>query len=412
MLSKIKIERYKSLYDTEIDLEPLTVFIGANGSGKSNICEALLVLSNFLQNLLNNQQQSNIVSFLKLALNNLYTNKKQNVEQKIYGQLISKAVTTDLEPPNINIITKLWHQELNYLAFEINVIDDKISLDQTIPLSIKFDFTQQKFFIGEDLNISFNNLLQDNIEYKTKNFTSIPIKIKNYNQILKENLIKYTAIKALKKVKIYDFYPFELSLNSSDSDYGIERTGKGITYALVDILHKNRQQFDELEERFTQLIPNIKRISLPLGENRTFRLELIDKYSDKPIPTHDISDGTLRILAFLTALYEQETPSIICFEEPENGIHPWLLNKIMELLKIVSTEGITGKPVQVLITTHSPLLLNYVEPHQIRVVKLDTEGKTQVSPLPLDSPRFQKALEAYDGGLGEIWFTDIFGGNP
>ena len=84
----------------------------------------------------------------------------------------------------------------------------------------------------------------------------------------------------------------------------------------------------------------------------------------------------------------------------------------MELLKIVSTEGITGKPVQVLITTHSPVLLNYVEPHQVRAVELDDEGKTQVHALPIDSVRFQKALEAYDGSLGELWFTNIFGGNP
>jgi predicted ATPase len=141
-------------------------------------------------------------------------------------------------------------------------------------------------------------------------------------------------------------------------------------------------------------------------------LELIDKYSDHHIPASDISDGTMRILAFLTALYQENTPSIICFEELENGVHPWLLNKMMELLKIVSTEGITGKPVQVLITTHSPLLLNYVEPHQVRAVELDKEGKTQVHALPTDSVRFQKALEAYDGSLGELWFTNIFGGNP
>ena len=85
---------------------------------------------------------------------------------------------------------------------------------------------------------------------------------------------------------------------------------------------------------------------------------------------------------------------------------------MMELLKVVSTEGITGKPVQVLITTHSPTLLNYVEPYQVRAVELDNEGKTQVHKLPTDSVRFQKALEAYDGSLGELWFTNQFGGNP
>jgi predicted ATPase len=151
---------------------------------------------------------------------------------------------------------------------------------------------------------------------------------------------------------------------------------------------------------------------LPRASNQTFSLELIDKYSEHHIPASDISDGTLRILAFLTALYQENTPSIICFEEIENGVHPWLLHKMMELLKIVSTEGINGNPVQVLITTHSPVLLNYVEPHQVRAVELDNEGKTQVHALPTDSARFKKALEAYDGSLGELWFTDIFGGNP
>jgi predicted ATPase len=177
-------------------------------------------------------------------------------------------------------------------------------------------------------------------------------------------------------------------------------------------LLSNRKGFDELEQRLTQLVPNIKAISLPRGEYQTFLLELIDKYSEHPIPATDISDGTLRLLAFLTALYQKETPSIICFEELENGVHPWLLHKMMELLKIVSTEGINGKPVQVLITTHSPLLLNYVEPYQVRAVELNKEGKTQVHTLPLESKRFQKALEAYDGELGELWFTNVFGGNP
>lgn len=217
--------------------------------------------------------------------------------------------------------------------------------------------------------------------------------------------------KALKKVSIYDFTPINLS-NEDLLIGNMRRSGQGVAYALVDILHTNRTSFDELEERFTHLVPNIKRISLPRRESQRFELELIDRYSEHHIPASDISDGTLRILAFLTALYQEDTPSIICFEELENGVHPWLLHKMMELLKIVSTEGINGKPVQILITTHSPVLLDYVEPHQVRAVELDHEGKTQVHALPTDSIRFQKALEAYDGALSELWFTNVFGGNP
>jgi AAA15 family ATPase/GTPase len=54
MLTKLKVQHYKSLFDTEIDLEPVTVFIGPNGSGKSNICESLFVFSNCLQRLIYN----------------------------------------------------------------------------------------------------------------------------------------------------------------------------------------------------------------------------------------------------------------------------------------------------------------------------------------------------------------------
>ncbi len=52
MLSKLRVQHYKSLFDTQVDLEPLTVFIGPNGSGKSNLCEALAILSDFLQMLI------------------------------------------------------------------------------------------------------------------------------------------------------------------------------------------------------------------------------------------------------------------------------------------------------------------------------------------------------------------------
>jgi len=63
MLSKLRVQHYKSLFDTEVDLEPLTVFIGPNGSGKSNISEVLAVFSNFLQRLINSVDSTDILSF-------------------------------------------------------------------------------------------------------------------------------------------------------------------------------------------------------------------------------------------------------------------------------------------------------------------------------------------------------------
>ena len=376
MLAKLKVEHYKSLFDTEIDLEPLTVFIGPNGSGKSNICESLVVLSDFLQRLVDTTDIADnpilIKDFFSQSLNAVSKNQA-------------------------NIESKFWHGKLDYLSFIVSGFEtQERNLLEPTDLSMRFNYRQQTISI---------NILNDHKAQLGHGAWSL----RTY--LASNNYSNSPMSDALRKICIYDFAPFSLS-NESPSTGSMERTGEGIAYALADILFSNRKSFDELEERLRILVPNIQRIALLRGENQTFSLQLVDKYSEHPIPASDISDGTLRILAFLTALYQEDPPSIICFEEIENGVHPWLLHKMMELLKLVSTEGITGKPVQVLITTHSPVLLNYVEPHQVRAVELDNEGKTQVHNLPTDSVRFQKALEAYDGSLGELWFTNQFGGNP
>jgi predicted ATPase len=375
MLSKLKVQHYKSLFDSEIDLEPLTVFIGPNGSGKSNICEALFVLSDFFQRI------TDVSS--------------HNLGSDFFSQSL-KAVNKK----HLDIESKFWHRNLDFISIMAsNRGKEHFRSAPIFDISVSFNYPQKKFFIA----------------YGGRKIEELE-DTKNSQSILRAWLDKVSyhislISRDVSKICIYDFNPFNLSDEVSSTD-SMERTGQGIAYALADILFSNRKSFDELEERLRSLVPNIQRISLLRGKNQTFSLQLVDKYSETPIPTSDISDGTLRILAFLTALYQEDAPSIICFEELENGVHPWLLHKMMELLKLVSTEGITGKPVQVLITTHSPTLLNYVEPHQVRAVELDNEGKTQVHNLPTDSVRFQKALEAYDGSLGELWFTNQFGGNP
>jgi predicted ATPase len=385
MLSKLRVQHYKSLFDTEIDLEPLTVFIGPNGSGKSNICESLVVLSDFLNRLINSVEDiPSMKDFFSKSLYSIDNNQR-------------------------NITSKFWHGRLDEIGFNVSTEESDNYALKPVELFMTFRYLEQKVSINIHDYPDFSNphYLND-INYLTSNL-SVTDNLKEF--LISKNYPGSPIDVALHKICIYDFAPFSLA-NEIPPTGSMERTGQGIAYALADILFGNRKSFDELEERLRVLVPNIQRISLLRGKNQTFSLQLVDKYSENPIPASDISDGTLRILAFLTALYQEDTPSIICFEEIENGVHPWLLHKMMELLKLVSTEGITGKPVQVLITTHSPTLLNYVEPHQVRAVELDNEGKTQVHKLPIDSVRFQKALEAYDGSLGELWFTNQFGGNP
>ena len=116
-----------------------------------------------------------------------------------------------------------------------------------------------------------------------------------------------------------------------------------------------------------------------------------------------VSSGTLRMLALMTALLTETERNLIGIEEPENYVHPAALNDFTKYLLNVREH------VQVLVTTHSPLLLDYLnDPEAVRVVQRDDEKGTIV--LPQENPDgVRRALEASEFGLGQFYETKGFG---
>lgn len=123
-------------------------------------------------------------------------------------------------------------------------------------------------------------------------------------------------------------------------------------------------------------------------------------------PVHQIgsSSGTLRMLALMTALFEEAGSSLVGIEEPENHIHPTALAAFAEyLLK-------ARKRVQILVTTHSPLLLDFLnEPRAVCVVQRNDQEGTRVI-REMNPEGIRQALEASGFGLGEFYETKGFGG--
>ena len=98
MLSKLRVQHYKSLFDLEVDLEPLTVFIGPNGSGKSNICESLVVFSNFIHRLIVNNENTFIKDFF-----------------------LQSFEATGQSP---HLESKFWQGKLDYLSFYVKTFNN------------------------------------------------------------------------------------------------------------------------------------------------------------------------------------------------------------------------------------------------------------------------------------------------
>ena len=106
------------------------------------------------------------------------------------------------------------------------------------------------------------------------------------------------------------------------------------------------------------------------------------------------------LTAFLTLAYGK-TPGLLLLEAPENGLHPFLLKLVIDLLRKISTGEVGNRKRQVIVTTHSPLLLNYAKPEEVRIFLRDQERGTQVRSLT-DAPDIDKLLKEF--AVGELWY--------
>jgi predicted ATPase len=111
-----------------------------------------------------------------------------------------------------------------------------------------------------------------------------------------------------------------------------------------------------------------------------------------------MSDGTLRALGILTAVYQRPAPSVMVIEEPEATIHPGALGAILDLLRYAS------RKLQIVVTTHSPEVLDakWIEARHLRIVTWH-EGATRVTSV---SESAKQALQTHLMGAGELLRSD------
>jgi predicted ATPase len=164
-----------------------------------------------------------------------------------------------------------------------------------------------------------------------------------------------------------------------------------------------RSDIINLERDLHNAIKTLSGISLPIQPQnvKSLAFTLAGAESEPvSIPAALASDGALLVTAFLALAYGSG-PEIIFIEEPENGLHYSLLKLAMDILRKISTGEVGNQARQVILTTHSPLLLNFAKPKEVRVFSRPEGGATQV--VSMDQvANLEPLLEEF--GLGELWF--------
>lgn len=180
--------------------------------------------------------------------------------------------------------------------------------------------------------------------------------------------------------------------------------GSGLVALLDFILGTERDDFAWIESELSRLMPAVAGVRLlPAQYLRDDTIwpgkEIRIKTSDGAVvPTSDVSEGVLLMLGFLTLARAPNRAAILLMEEPENGLHPRLLREAVRVLQAISESG-----TQIILTTHSPYLLDYVPPDCVRVFHRDEKHGVRVKPLTA-LPGFD-AWRADGASLGEMWFN-------
>jgi predicted ATPase len=193
----------------------------------------------------------------------------------------------------------------------------------------------------------------------------------------------------------------------------LSESGGGLA-AVLDRLRDNEpDRFEALNQELPRWVPEFDHIlfDVPASGNRAFKLR--NKSGQFSIPAKDLSHGTLLALAILTLAYLPDPPSLVCLEEPDRGIHPRLLREVQDALyRLAYAERYseTRQPVQVLVTTHSPYLLDLYKDYPEQIVVAQRVGDEARFERLSDQPHIEEILEG--ASLGEIWYSGILGGVP
>lgn len=173
---------------------------------------------------------------------------------------------------------------------------------------------------------------------------------------------------------------------------------------LPNVIQYLQEQYpDRLADIFKTLgerVPGLERVeSEPLPDGRLL-LRLKDQPFDEPILAKFVSDGTLKLLAYLTVLYDPDPASIVGIEEPENQLHPKLLYALAEEARSAAARS------QFLVTTHSPFFADALRPNELWALYRDENGFTR-NVRASDLPRVAAMADA-GGLLGSLWMEGYF----
>ncbi|MBA2395639.1 MAG: AAA family ATPase [Ktedonobacteraceae bacterium] len=408
MLKRVKIQGYKSLVDVEVKLQPLSVLFGPNAAGKSNFLDALQLLSRIAAG---GNLRSVFSPPYRGAPLESFTFGADGIQGLRAKEKVVFSIEVDIEVSR-EILDDIAHQ-LQDIAYDVSenpffrekflryrieiemlpqsgtlqveneylaALDESGELKKQPPLlETQIDtFTLQRR--TPNIRVALKRRPAGRSIFTDYYFTEFP-----YLETLRQELLSWSFFYLEPREHMRISTPIR-------EVHRIGEMGEDISAFLNTLYYADETQFRAVESALHMIVPSITGINVDI--NNLGEIELTFMEGQTPISPRTVSDGTLRVLGLLALSGVKEKPSLIGFEEPENGIHPRRLQLVASLLKSRAMHNS-----QVIVTTHSPDLLDFIS-HENLFMCYKRNGHTIIEPFSnRETPDSNNTLDGEDEEL-------------
>jgi predicted ATPase len=411
MLTRLKVSGFKNLVDVDVRFGPFTCIAGANGVGKSNLFDAIRFLSALAEKPL-------IEAALSVRDEGGKTADVRSIFHRVgneYADEMSFEAEMIIPKEGVDDLGRKIEASDTFLRYSLTIAYRTDS--SSLPLGKLEVLKEELISIGLNGNpksILFNHshkwiksvikasqkkpdlMITEETENKERTRTikvlyaqgqlvARALKNKLNTTMLSINFINMnpTMLLAKREMESWRFIQLEpsamrkpdefispttLSYNGSHLPatlYRLARENRNYTNDEISTEEAEAQIYSRVSNYLAELIDDVREVKIDKDDSRELLTLMVTDRKGTSYPAKSLSDGTLRFLALVVLALDFQSPGLLCLEEPENGIHPERITKIIKLLQEMATD--VNHPLdfdnplrQVIINTHSPTIVMQV----------------------------------------------------
>ena len=380
-IESLRVKNYRALRDIELkQLKPLSVFLGANGSGKSTLFDVLAFLAECFTDGLRRAVDKR-EGFKELRTRG--GDGPIEFELKYREEPGTPIITYHL---SINEDTEGPFVETEWLQWRPGSRGKHVRF-------LNFHHGKGSVIPGETpdkTDKSINEQLDDPTTIAASMFGQST---------------HHPRVSAFRRF-IIDWYLSDLSTDATRQATNdgpqkrLSATGDNLPNVIQYLQERYPERLEKIISILSNRVPRLEKIDTELMMDGRRLLQIKDAPFEKPILAKFVSDGTLKLLSYLTLFHDPQPPQLIGIEEPENYLHPRLLTgSVGEFIEVSMVS-------QLIITTHSPHFVNELSAEEVWVLYRDEQGFT-VCKRASEMLGIEQLLEA-GAKLGKLWMEGYF----